>query len=114
MCGIKLLSQKTFASTDRSFRMFVYAVRKYCMFIMYNADASIYKYIYTNLLINTRHGCSEYMLENTTKNQKKKKEPRNFMGKIKITGNYLLCSVRGTNCAFSSLVKHKICGMCRR
>lgn len=36
------------------------------------------------------------------------------MGKIKITGNYLLCSVRGTNCAFSSLVKHKICGMCRR
>lgn len=41
---------------------------------MYNADASIYKYMYTNVLINTRHGCSEYMLENTTKNQKINRE----------------------------------------
>lgn len=53
---------------------------------MYNADASIYKYIYRNVLINTRHGCSEYMLENTTKNQKKKKRTEKLHGKNQNNG----------------------------
>lgn len=51
MCVIKLSSvrksnrrMRASTSTDRSFRMFVYAARKYCMFITYNADASLYIY----------------------------------------------------------------------